>query len=286
MIIQVLTAASGLDIFLRDQATGQLADPTDIDYQIRIPDGTPVESGAGFRRSVGHYDARNSIIPSGYDITEPWSIKWTFTSAAGVTSTATEEFTVVSELSPSFSNIQGLVDFVKLDLGLSDTDFTQAELEGFIEKALNRLNRKLKWTGTSNELSINSSTGLIEPTPNSSTTDLIIMQTECIMVKQLSRIAVGRGIRIRDGDTEIDTSVKFAGFGRIVDDYCNELNDAITNFLVGESSSGGALVDYSTMRIKETMSHSGQGSGRERLRESPFEVDIDTGGRGGIARSP
>lgn len=275
-IIAVNTAASGLDIFLRFQ--GVLTDPSAITYQITEPGSTVVGSGSGFRRSVGHYDARNSTIPSGFSTSAAWMITWTFTSPAGVTSTACENFTVVDSLTASFDSVQNVRDQVKLDLGLT-TEYTDAQLTSFIEKAINRLNRRLEYTGTSNEISLNSTTGVITPTPNSTIQDFLVMQTECLIVKRDRRIAVGKGIRVKDGETEIDTTASFRGFNDVVTDICGELDEAIKDFIEDEdkvtyqtaAAQNAENVWYGNSNICETMDHNGQGDSRERCEVSPYD---------------
>ena len=277
MIIAVGTTASGLDIYTRFQ--GVLTDPQSISYCIKAPQGggyTSVASGTGYKRSVGHYDARNSTIPSGYDIDTSWQITWTITSPVGVTSTATEEFQVVDALSPSFSNVDNLVDQIKLNLGLADDDYTQAEYEMFVEKALNRINRRLRLIGTDNEMSFNTNTGLIDPDPDAAVYDLILMQIECMIVKRGRRIAIGKGIRVKDGETEIDTTAGFRGYNDLVNDICGELDDAIEDYLANGAGDGGAYqyaenVWYGNRKIYADMDHDGEGSGRTRNVGSPYE---------------
>lgn len=268
MIIAVGASGILLDIYTRYQ--GVLTDPSSISYVIYEPGDTAVASGAGHKESTGHYDARDSIIPSGYSVASSWSIVWTIVSPAGVTSTATEEFTVVSSLTSSFSNVDNLIDQLKLDLGIT-TEYTQAQFETFITKALNRLNRRLQLTDTTAELYFDDTTGTIQPTPNATIFDLILMQIECLIVKQARRTAVGKGIRVRDGDSEIDTTAGFGGHKDVVDDFCGELDAAINKLLYFLASTGGDIVNYANSYIFQIMSHQGDGSGEIRDFSSPFD---------------
>ena len=278
MIIAVGTPASGLDIFLRFQ--GVLTDPLSISYVITEPALTPIGSGAGFKRSTGHYDARNTTIPSGFSITSPWTIAWTYTSPAGITSTSSENFTVVDELTADFDNIQDVKDQVKLDLGLT-TEFTDSELTTFVIKAINRLNRRLELTGTDDELTFDTGTGTIVPTPNSTTQDFIVMQTECLLMKRDRRVAIGKGIRVKDGETEIDTTASFGGWDNAVNDICGELDDAIEKFIADEDKElyrsafrEARNIWYGNTNICEDLLHKGQGDGITRCETSPFEVEM------------
>ena len=118
-------AASGLDVFIRFQGalTDPIAGPT---YVIKEPGGTTVGTGSGFKRTTGHFDARATVIPSGFSIVDEWKITWTATSPASVTSSTTECFSVVASLDFAFNNLQNITDLVKLDLGLSDENIKPA----------------------------------------------------------------------------------------------------------------------------------------------------------------
>ncbi len=48
--------------------------------------------------------------------------------------------------------------------------------------------------------------------------NLVLLKTECMLAKRAHFDAAGKGIRVRDGDTEIDTSVSFAGLASLVND--------------------------------------------------------------------
>lgn len=279
-IIAVNTIPSGLDLFTYYQ--GLLTDASSISFVIKEPAATTVASGAGFKRSTGHYDARNAgAIPSGYSIASAWSIVWTVTSPAGVTTTATEEFTVVSSMTSSFDNIQDVKDQVKLDLGLT-TEFTDSQLTTFVIKAINRLNRRLELTGTSSELSFDAGTGTISPSPNSTMQDFIVMQTECLIIKRDRRVAIGKGIRVKDGETEIDTTASFGGWNDAVNDICEELNDAIEEFkeetdkdIYYAAYDSAENIWYGTRRICEDLDHAGQGDGHTRCTTSPYDLSVD-----------
>ncbi len=276
-IIQVNTAASGLDIFLRDGA-GNLTDATTITYDIIEPGLTLVADDiAGFKRSTGHYDARATVIPSGFSTAAPWNITWTFTSAGGVTSAKTEEFCVVSELSASFTNAENLFELVKIDL--DESTLTNPQLEKFLTKTLDWLNFKLRLTGTSGELSYDGSAGEILPSPNSTIFSFIIMRMECLILKRRQASAVGTGIKVRDGDSQIDTTASFSGHRDVVRDVCGELDKCIERYLedlaagvfgdAGAANNGG-LIWHGNQRIIEDTDHDGQAFGTRDFR-SPFD---------------
>lgn len=268
------TAASGLDVTLKFQ--GQLFDPvspSEPSYVITEPLGTVVGSGVGFKRSTGIYDARGTVIPSGFDLTQAWKIAWTATSPVGVPATKCEEFSVVGSLSFDFSKIDDIVSLVKLDLNLTN-EFIEDQYRLFVTKALNRLNRCLCFTGTANELSLDTTTGAITPAPNSEIQDFIVMQVECLIVKRDNKIAIGRGIRVRDGETEIDTTAGFGGFRDFLQSVCGELDDACQRFLKKQDESqwadaticGAQNIWLGTMNVCEQMP-----GGHLRCIRSPFE---------------
>lgn len=280
-IVAVGAPASGLDVFLRFQ--GVLTDPiAGPDYIIREPAGTVIGSGTGHRRSVGHYDARDTTIPSGFSTTAAWSVTWTATSPAGVTNSVTEEFTVADSLEMAFSSLANITDLVKLDLSLTTDDFTQAQLDEFVQKAVNRINRRLRLTGTAAEIVFDEGSGTISPTPNATILDFLVMQVECFIVQNIRKIAVGKGIRVKDGETEIDTTASFKGFDDQVKDICNELKDAVEDFLEEEDREtyinavvdGASVVWYGNSNICEDLLHNNQGDGRTRCIVSPFETHM------------
>lgn len=273
-IVAVGGSGIDLDIFLRNGA-GALTDPASIFYDIKEPAGSLVaDDVAPFKRSVGHYDARTTIIPSGFSITEPWTIIWSWTSAGGVTGSKTEEFTVSSSIEGSFTDIDEIIEQIQEDIALTDTELTDEQITLFISKSLDRLNIKLKLQGTDGELSIDESTGAIVPTPNSSMRALIVMQAECLIVKRKQAGAVSNGIRVRDGDSEIDTTAGFRGLGDVVNNVCNELKDAINDYLSGIDGVGnhGDLIWHGNQRIIEDEDHDGQAF-RQRDYRSPFDDD-------------
>ncbi len=275
MNIVVGAAPSGLDIFTR--FGGVLTDPSAIVFNIISPaSGTLSPSGvAGFRRSTGHYDARDfGVMPSGHAV-NGWRITWTVTSPAGVTNTASEDFVVATSMETAFTNIDDITGQVKLDLAVADDKFTDNELEIFTEKALNRLNRRLNFTGTVSELSISQTTGAITPAPNSSIQDLIVLQMECLMAQQRYSDSLGGSIRVKDGDSEIDKTAGLGANKDIVKSICSELDRAIVDYLANDNTQGagehGALITYDNSKVITDSDHSGEGNGNQRDWTSPFD---------------
>ena len=109
-----------------------------------------------------------------------------------------------------------------------------------------------------------------------SVTDIVLLQVECILAKTLRRSAVSKGIRVKDGDSSIDTTAGFDGHAGVVDDICGELNQAIIDYKVqdpdGEAGAAafGKLVTYDNSEIIIDVDHNGQKS-RQRDYRSPFD---------------
>jgi hypothetical protein len=266
--------ASGLDI--KFYHNGVMTDPTAVSGAIFNSTGVPIVSGTSMTKlSTGFYNASTLTIPSGH--AGAATISWYYTSPSAKTGTATEAFTITDDLTTSFNYDNGqlddIIEDVKLDMGLTN-EFTRQDYERFLNKALKRLNRKLRYTGTANALSYSSSTKNISPTPDNSIYDLILLQIECLISKERRRDAVGKGIRVKDGDTEIDTTASFGGHDAVVSDYCGELQEAIKDYLlhnVDSPADNADIIWYGSRKIEADMDHDGEGSDITIVQTSPFE---------------
>jgi len=274
-LIQAGSVPSGLDIYTR--FGGVLTDPSGITFDIFDPSGTKLApSGvSGFKQTVGHHDARNfGAVPSG--ALTGWLITWTVISPVGVTTSHSESFEVATALDAGFTNVDNFYDQVKLDLAIDDTLFTDAQMDIFMVKSLNRLNRNLSLTGTDYELSLDQTTSSVLPTPDSSVHDLIILQMECLISKNIRRNSVGKGIKVRDGDSEIDTTASFGGHNQVVLDACSELSDAVAKYLFNDPNSSsnpalhGGLITYDNSFTITDVDHAGDSAGT-RDYSSPFD---------------
>lgn len=265
--------ASGLDIKLYHNRV--LTDPVAISGVIYNSASVPIVSGSVTKISTGYYKASTLTIPSGYPGSA--SIKWMFTSPSLVTGTATETFTIVDTLTTSFNydigHLTGIIEDIKVDMGL-DTEYTNDQYVRLLNKSLKRLNRKLLYTGTTDALSYSSSTKKVSPDPDNSIYDLIILQMECLISKERRRDAVGKGIRVKDGDTEIDTTASFAGHSAVVQDYCGELDQAVKEYKlynIDGPEDNADIIWYGSRKIEADMDHDGEGSDATIVHTSPFE---------------
>ena len=172
----------------------------------------------------------------------------------------------------------GIKERAEIDLGLSSDAYTDAQWDSLTERAVTRINRKLNLTDQDGELVLASGTYTRSDAGelSDSVTDIVLLQVECILAKTLRRSAVSKGIRVKDGDSSIDTTAGFDGHAGVVDDICGELNQAIIDYKVqdpdGEAGAAafGKLVTYDNSPIIIDVDHDGQTSTQRDYR-SPFD---------------
>ncbi|RKY43061.1 MAG: hypothetical protein DRP85_00770 [Candidatus Makaraimicrobium thalassicum] len=137
-----------------------------------------------------------------------------------------------------------IIDYILTDVG--SVNLTRDDIRSFVHKAIVRLNRKLNLTG-SNKLVENDNDN-INVDDGEALLDLIILQAECLIAKKLRFEAVSRGIRIRSGTDEVDTTASFGGYDDNVESVCGELEKALEDYkkTLAESnvSDYGALIWY------------------------------------------
>jgi hypothetical protein len=166
--------------------------------------------------------------------------------------------------------VDDIVHLVKVDMGLSDTDYTSSQYKSLVDKSLIRLNRRI-----STALVASGSTtvqAIISPNPTDTILDLIILQTECLVAQNQRRQAISKGIKVRDGDSSIDTTSSFGGHAQVVKDYCDEIDEAILDYIrdVNGANINGKLITYGNSNVIESVDHNGDSSG-ERDWTSPFD---------------
>ena len=172
--------------------------------------------------------------------------------------------------------ISGMVDNIILDLG--DNGLTGGKASGLILKAIKRLNRRLKLT-SANQFTFSPS-GYITHVTSDVLEDLIYLQTECMAVKRGYSAAVSKGIRIRSGQDEVDTTSGFKGYSDFAKSVCDELADAIKDYIQDTYADDallnakGKLIWYGTQRRIERYDHDGDAYGTRRS-QSPFDGDYN-----------
>jgi hypothetical protein len=167
------------------------------------------------------------------------------------------------------NDITNLIRFIRMDIGDdgSTQTFSDTQLVTIVQKATIRVD-----TDIAGCLSIAASGGFIQfeqsvsgstflasgifVLPSGAPTNglpdnllnLVTLKSECLLAKRAHFDAAGKAIRVRDGDTEIDTSVGFGGlrdltageggpcveYKKSLEDYCkwvdDELNGDITQW--------------------------------------------------------
>jgi hypothetical protein len=100
-----------------------------------------------------------------------------------------------------------------------------------------------------------------------------------MIIKTKQGEAVSKGIRIRSGQDEVDTTAAFGGYKSAVSNVCDELKEAIEDYLdEAEKAAGystvaddGAMIWYGDQRKYEDVDHDGQYD--ERVH--PFDSEFD-----------
>lgn len=182
---------------------------------------------------------------------------------------------------PAGNDITNLIRFIRMDIG-DDGDtqtFTDTQIVTMVAKATIRLDAELGGC-----LSVPTSGGLIQfeqsstsgtfsasgtfvlPTGASSSGlpsqlfNLVMLRAECMLAKRQQFDSAGKAIRVRDGDTEIDTSVGFGGLRDLVSGKggpCDEYQSALKTYcdwLDGELN--GNITDWATIIWKGNMEKS------------------------------
>jgi hypothetical protein len=169
-----------------------------------------------------------------------------------------------------------LVSELSLDIG--DTELTEENLRAFIHKAVNRLNRRLELAGLETTLSVDADCNI--NFPNSALRDLIVLQAECLIAKRTQMEAVNKGIRIRSGTDEVDTTAGFGGLESVTKSVCEELDEAFQDYMENAASDavvdGGKLIWYGTQRTIADLEHDGD-EYEQRRYKSPMDSDHEGG---------
>jgi hypothetical protein len=172
-----------------------------------------------------------------------------------------------------------LVADIMTDLG--DTEMTEDDVRDFVRKAVVRLNGKLAARGIDTQLSIDDECSIDFPADIFQA--LLVMQTECLIAKKDHFEAVSKGIRIRSGQDEVDTTAGFGGYGDVSTSICEELEDLLDAYQeqlekeeseteYGAIANYGQMVWYGNQRKYEEADHDGQYS---EPRKHPFDSEFD-----------
>ena len=183
----------------------------------------------------------------------------------------------------AINTVSGILERSTIDLGLASDAYTNTEWDSLVSRSVVRINRKLSLTGNDGELTLASGTYTRDDAAavTDSIGDIVLLQTECIISKSLRRSAVSKGIRVKDGDSSIDTTASFTGHNDIVEDICGELSEALTSYLTvdpdGEAGAAthGGLITYDNSEITTEQNHNGETTHLRDYR-SPFDESSDS----------
>jgi hypothetical protein len=192
---------------------------------------------------------------------------------------------------PAGNDITNMIRFIRMDIGDDGTTqtYTDTQLTTMVFKATLRVDADLGFG-----LDVVTSGGFIQfeqsqsgatflPSgifvlPEGSFTggvpsplfNLLLLKTECMLAKRSHFDAAGKAIRVRDGDTEIDTSVGFGGLKDLTEgkggpcaEYTKALNDYVS--WLNYEANDGDITDYAAIIWK----------GSVRKSASHVEVGID-----------
>ena len=121
--------------------------------------------------------------------------------------------------------------------------------------------------------------------------NLLVLKTECLLAKRSHFDAAGKAIRVRDGDTEIDTSVGFGGLKDLTEGAggpCAEYDKSLAAYLKWLEAQvlGGDITDFAAIiwkgSVRKSASHVEVGSDGEQKTEimADFSDYLDsTGGQ-------
>lgn len=167
-----------------------------------------------------------------------------------------------------------LADYVIDDIG--DTELTTDQVRALVKKAILRINRKLTVAGISSTITLDADECKATISADADVVkDLVVLQTECIIATRNYMESVSKGIRIRSGTDEVDTTAGFGGQNAVVKAVCGELQTAIADFVETQINSNvedyASLIWYGEQRKYEDVDHDGQYDERRH----PFDCAFD-----------
>lgn len=156
---------------------------------------------------------------------------------------------------PAGNDVTNMIRFIRLDIGDdgSTQTYTDTQIVSMVAKATPRVDADIAFG-----LSVPQSGGFIEFEQSISGTthlasgvflkpsgaatnnlpaplfNLVTLKVECLLAKRAHFDAAGKAIRVRDGDTEIDTSVGFGGLRDLTSGSagpCAAYEDALKEYL-------------------------------------------------------
>ena len=138
--------------------------------------------------------------------------------------------------------------------------YTDHALNIFIRSALNRLKSRVG-------LAISISNGTLVPAASQEESDLILLQVRCMIARREYVSASRKGIKIRQGDSSIDTTSVLTPYKDLSKEVCTQLEESIIEYItkkIPEFDSVTSLyaenIWHGTQHLYETGDHAGDGS--------------------------
>jgi len=158
------------------------------------------------------------------------------------------------------SGIANYIAAIRVDVAdddSSDYKYTDAQLKDIVVKSLREINLII---GTA-FLYYPTPSG-IAPLPTDSQAALIVALSECYVARRARSAAVRKGIRVRSGEEEIDTTAAFSGHDSIVKEDCDRFNRLLVEYLdkTDGAADNGKLIWHGEQRQYEDETHDGQAS--------------------------
>jgi len=176
---------------------------------------------------------------------------------------------------PTGNDITNMIRFIRMDIGDdgSTQTYSDTQLVTTISKATLRVDYDLgvglsqatsggylqfiqSLSGSSTSIFLPSGvfaipSGVVVGTIPNQLFNLVLLKSECILAKRSHFDAAGKAIRIRDGDSEVDTSVGFGGLKDLTEGRggpCAEYERALIGYLKWLQQEVGAdVTDYAAI---------------------------------------
>jgi len=235
-----------IDLGILFTQNGAPFDPLEV-RQVEILDSdlsTVIEtipSGSISFISTGHYQ----VTASSFALPETYGDKWYYTPTSLFGERVNVNTFTVFEILPSGSQTTNLINDIRADIDDEDsTRISDLSIKTMLGKATKHLNRKLNLSGTSDEIiwDGNAFTTVL----SNDICSLMLLQTECLIGKRFFSGSIGKGIKVTQGRTSIDTTAGFKGHQLFIGGeggVCTELANAIKQFKL-DSIGGNARVVY------------------------------------------
>jgi len=161
----------------------------------------------------------------------------------------------------------------------TDERYTDNALNIFIRSALKRLKSRVG-------LSISISNGTLSPAATEEESDLISLQVRCMIARREYVSASRKGIKIRQGDSSIDTTGTLGPYKDLSKEVCTQLEDSIKEYIVKKAPEFDSVTSlhaeniwHGNQHLFEEGDHAGDGSNTY-YQDGPGghrKIDIDSG---------